>query len=211
MLSKLVQDLQSINEELAEYINTPSWNLPTSSYDDADDEYSFATQEYLITCSTAITPDSLKRDSLIMVDKHLDTILETESEFINYSVENLFQNPSKSEDASDGVCDLPVCDDFPKSHLITFSNPFFDINDDCTSSDDESFFEEDVPMENFKFFSNPLFDLDEEIISTKVWICQISQEISQKRTRERMSDQEAKEIKAKAREIMPQPSTVNCN
>ncbi|GKF37384.1 hypothetical protein Tco_0114142, partial [Tanacetum coccineum] len=40
-----------------------------------------------------------------------------------------------------------------------------------------------------------------------VWICQISQEISKKRTRERMSDQEAKEIKAEAREIMPQPST----
>ncbi|GJW19035.1 hypothetical protein Tco_0026471 [Tanacetum coccineum] len=32
--------------------------------------------------------------------------------------------------------------------------------------------------------------------------------ISQKRTRERMSDQEAKEIKAEARKIMPQPSTV---
>ncbi|GJS59092.1 hypothetical protein Tco_0653876 [Tanacetum coccineum] len=45
----------------------------------------------------------------------------------------------------------------------------------------------------------------------KVWICQISQEISQKRTRERMSDQEAKEIKTEAREIMPQPSSVNCN
>ncbi|GJY22111.1 hypothetical protein Tco_0394677 [Tanacetum coccineum] len=44
----------------------------------------------------------------------------------------------------------------------------------------------------------------------KVWMCQISQEISQKRTRERMSDQEAKDLKAEAREIMPQPSTVNC-
>ncbi|GKA35251.1 reverse transcriptase domain-containing protein [Tanacetum coccineum] len=48
-------------------------------------------------------------------------------------------------------------------------------------------------------------------IPPKVWICQILQEISQKRTRERMSDQEAKEIKAEAREIMPQPSTVNCS
>ncbi|GJR09066.1 hypothetical protein Tco_0791718 [Tanacetum coccineum] len=46
--------------------------------------------------------------------------------------------------------------------------------------------------------------------SSNVWICQISQEISQKRTRERMSDQEAKDLKAEAREIMPQPSTVNC-
>ncbi|GJY90045.1 hypothetical protein Tco_0505241, partial [Tanacetum coccineum] len=44
-----------------------------------------------------------------------------------------------------------------------------------------------------------------------VWICQILQENSQKRTREWMSDQEAKEIEAEAREIMPQPSTVNCS
>ncbi|GKE24040.1 hypothetical protein Tco_1435552 [Tanacetum coccineum] len=137
LLYKLLKDLQSINEELAEYINTPSWSFPTSSYDDDDDEYSFTTQEYLMTCSTAITPDLPKTDSLIMVDKHLDTILEMESdEFIKSSVENLIQNPSESEDASDGVCDLPVCDDFPKSHLVTFSNPLFDINDDYTSSED---------------------------------------------------------------------------
>ncbi|GKD94501.1 hypothetical protein Tco_1374338, partial [Tanacetum coccineum] len=57
-----------------------------------------------------------------------------------------------------------------------------------------------------------LEEMDLRVIKQKkVWICQISQEISQKRTRERMSDQEAKEIKAEAREIMPQPSTVNCS
>ncbi|GKA95953.1 zinc finger, CCHC-type containing protein [Tanacetum coccineum] len=33
----------------------------------------------------------------------------------------------------------------------------------------------------------------------------------QKQTRERMSDQEAKEIKAEAKEIMPQSSSVNCS
>ncbi|GJR36538.1 hypothetical protein Tco_1212222, partial [Tanacetum coccineum] len=50
----------------------------------------------------AITPDSPKTVSLIMVDKHLDTIPEMESdEFIKSSVENLVQNPSESEDASD--------------------------------------------------------------------------------------------------------------
>ncbi|GJU41417.1 hypothetical protein Tco_1194374 [Tanacetum coccineum] len=38
LLSKLVQDLQSKNRS-SEYINiTPSWNFPTSSYDDDDDE-----------------------------------------------------------------------------------------------------------------------------------------------------------------------------
>ncbi|GJX04323.1 hypothetical protein Tco_0190239 [Tanacetum coccineum] len=71
-------------------INLRSWNLPTSSYDDDDDEYSFATQEYLKTSSTAITPDSPKMDSLIMEDEHLDTIPETESDkFIKSSVEDL--------------------------------------------------------------------------------------------------------------------------
>ncbi|GJY68425.1 hypothetical protein Tco_0471407, partial [Tanacetum coccineum] len=101
LLSKLLQDLQSINEELAEFINHPSWNLPTSSYDDDDDEYSFA-QKYLMTCSTAVTPDSPVTDSLIMGDEHLDTIPETESdELIKSSVENLVQIPSESEDSSE--------------------------------------------------------------------------------------------------------------
>ncbi|GJY07041.1 hypothetical protein Tco_0374095 [Tanacetum coccineum] len=54
----------------------------------------------------------------------------------------------------------------------------------------------------------PTLVSDLPFISSIVWICQKSQEI--KRTRERMSDQEAKDLKAKAREIMPQPSTVNC-
>ncbi|GJQ95010.1 hypothetical protein Tco_0006149 [Tanacetum coccineum] len=60
-------------------------------YDDDDDEYSFATQEYLKKFSSAITPDLPKSDSLIMEDKHLDTISETESdELIKSSVEDLF-------------------------------------------------------------------------------------------------------------------------
>ncbi|GJW09590.1 hypothetical protein Tco_1575417 [Tanacetum coccineum] len=46
--SKLLQDLQSINEELAEYINTPSWNLPTSSYDDDDDDDDESSHEEVI-------------------------------------------------------------------------------------------------------------------------------------------------------------------
>ncbi|GJY84464.1 hypothetical protein Tco_0497840 [Tanacetum coccineum] len=54
-----------------------------------------------MTYSTAITPESPVINSLIMVDKHLDTIPKTKSdEFIKSSVENLVQNPSESEDAS---------------------------------------------------------------------------------------------------------------
>ncbi|GJS17763.1 hypothetical protein Tco_0412235 [Tanacetum coccineum] len=164
LLSKLLQDLQSINEELAEFINHPSWNLPTSSYDDDDDEYSFA-QKYLSTCIyRSSQPDSPVTDSLIMGDEHLDIIPETESdEFIKSSVEDLVPTPIESEELSDGECDMPLCDD-----SITFSNPLFDANDDSTNSDDESFSKKDTPMKNFKIFSNLFFDLDDEIVSTKV-------------------------------------------
>nr|GEW42057.1 hypothetical protein [Tanacetum cinerariifolium] len=51
--------------------------------------------------------------------------------------------------------------------FTTISNPIFNNNDDFTSSDDESFHNEDVLMENFKIYSNSLFD-DEEINSDKI-------------------------------------------
>ncbi|GKE63192.1 hypothetical protein Tco_1513559 [Tanacetum coccineum] len=68
LFRKLHDDVQNIHEELAEYINTPSWNHPTIYYDDDDDE------DYTI----AITPDLPITDSLIMEDEHLDNILATE-------------------------------------------------------------------------------------------------------------------------------------
>nr|GEW58162.1 reverse transcriptase domain-containing protein [Tanacetum cinerariifolium] len=49
LIQKLFNDVQNIHEEVAEYINTPSWNHPAfSNYDDDDDE------DYTIE----ITPDN---------------------------------------------------------------------------------------------------------------------------------------------------------
>nr|GEV90212.1 hypothetical protein [Tanacetum cinerariifolium] len=53
---------------------------------------------------------------------------------------------------------MPTCDDF-----TTFSNLLFDADDDFSSSDAESFSDEDISKE---IYSNPLFD--EEIISIKI-------------------------------------------
>ncbi|GJZ59161.1 hypothetical protein Tco_0614977 [Tanacetum coccineum] len=113
------------------------------------------------TSFDAITPDFLITDSLSMGDEHLSTIPETElDKLIKSSVENLVPTPSESEDLSDieSECNVPVCDDF-----TTFSNLLFDADDDFSSSDDESFSDEDVPKE---IYSNPLFN--EEIVSTKI-------------------------------------------
>nr|GEX02994.1 hypothetical protein [Tanacetum cinerariifolium] len=92
-----------------------------------------------------------------MVDEHLDTISETKSdEFKKSSVENIVPNPSESE--VEHECDVSACDDF-----TTFSNLLFDAEGDFSSSDNESFSNEDISKE---IYSNPL--VDEEIISIKM-------------------------------------------
>ncbi|GJR90673.1 hypothetical protein Tco_0214684 [Tanacetum coccineum] len=166
LLLKLLNDLQILNkmqlkqEEHAAKICTPYWKCLIFDNDD-DEEYTIQVREYYKNSPVAITPDFPITNSLIMEDEHLDIIPETESDKENESsVEDLNLTPSESEDLSDieSECDVPVCDGFS-----TFSNPLFDSDDDFSSSDDESFSDENVPKENFKMYSNSLFD--EEIIS----------------------------------------------
>ncbi|GJU62510.1 hypothetical protein Tco_1244345 [Tanacetum coccineum] len=163
LLNKLLQDLQSINEELAEFINTLNWNRPAFCNNDDDDDEE---EEYTIAI-TPVLPTEEPDNSLSMRDEHLSTILKTElDELIKSSDENLVPIPSEFEDFSDikSECDVPNCDDSQTINFSTFSNLLFD---DSTSSDDESSHEEDIHEISFKTYSNPLFDLDEEIISSE--------------------------------------------
>nr|GEV43755.1 hypothetical protein [Tanacetum cinerariifolium] len=148
LLRKLLNDLKVLNGNLLErgehaaQISTPYWKCPVF-YDD-DDEYSIQYRKYLENSSNAITPDLLTEEpdnSLSMGDEHLSTILKTKSDkVIKFSVENLVPIPSESEDIFDDTCDVPFCDNSPpldvlNDHFDLFSN----FNDDCTSSDDDSF------------------------------------------------------------------------
>nr|GEX95352.1 hypothetical protein [Tanacetum cinerariifolium] len=111
-----------------------------------------------------------------MGNKELNTITEKElDEFIKSSVEDLVPIPSEFEDTSrnDSECILPSCDDFSPINVfeektVTFSNPLFNSNEDFTSSDDESLFDEDISKDNVKIYSNPLFEFDNEYISSDV-------------------------------------------
>ncbi|GJY46439.1 hypothetical protein Tco_0435502 [Tanacetum coccineum] len=51
---------------------------------------------------------------------------------------------------------------------MTFSNSLFNSNDNSTSSDDESLFDEDILEYNVKIYSNPLFKFDDEYICSDV-------------------------------------------
>nr|GFB10462.1 hypothetical protein [Tanacetum cinerariifolium] len=76
-----------------------------------------------------------------MEGEHLDTILATKSdEVIKSSVEDLVPISSEFEGISNDTYDVSFCDNSPhldvlNDHFEIFSN----FNDDCTSSDDDSF------------------------------------------------------------------------
>nr|GEV17485.1 hypothetical protein [Tanacetum cinerariifolium] len=103
-------------------------------YDDDDNKESSTPLRDIIIfelppCITITPVLSTKepKDSLIMGDEHLDTILEKESdEFIKSSVENLVPNTSESEDLSNIRSDDDESfsdEDVPKE---IYSNPLFD-------------------------------------------------------------------------------------
>ncbi|GJR17767.1 hypothetical protein Tco_0966294 [Tanacetum coccineum] len=133
LLSKLVQDMKIISDELSEYINTPAWNRPLVYCDDDDDE------DYTIAITPILSTEE-PVNSLIMEDEHLDTISATESdEFIKSSVEILVPIPSESKGVPK-VCDVPFHDNSPPLDISKDqSEDFSDSNVDSTSTDEDSF------------------------------------------------------------------------
>nr|GEX81633.1 hypothetical protein [Tanacetum cinerariifolium] len=120
-LQQQVGNLDSYSPDPSQYQKIPIY------YDDDDDEESSTPLRDIIIFKLrsciAITPilsTKEPRDSLIMGDKHLDTIPEKESdEFIKSSVKNLVPNPSEFEDLSNiGRIDDADCDPEEEIHLI---------------------------------------------------------------------------------------------
>nr|GEV50613.1 hypothetical protein [Tanacetum cinerariifolium] len=139
LFRRLHNDVQNIHEELAVYINAPSWDCPTICYNNDDDK----------DCTIVITPilsTEEPNNSLSMGDEYLDTILATKSdEFIKSSVEDLVPIPSESEDIPGNMCDVPFHDNSPPLDVSKDQfEDFFDSNDDFTSIDNDSFSIDDI-------------------------------------------------------------------
>nr|GFC91032.1 hypothetical protein [Tanacetum cinerariifolium] len=100
LFRKLLDDLQNIHEELAEFINSLGWNRP-AVYDDDDDDV-----DYTIEITPVLYTEE-PDNSLSMGDEHLDAIPATESdEVIKSSVEDLVPIPSESEGIPNTMCDV---------------------------------------------------------------------------------------------------------
>nr|GEX41495.1 hypothetical protein [Tanacetum cinerariifolium] len=139
LFHKLSNDVQNIHEELAEYINTPSWNRPAFYDDDDDDDvdYTFVITPILSTEE----PDN----SLSMGDKHLDTIPATESdEVIKSSVEDLVPIQSESKGIHDTMCDVHFVNNLTPLETKDHFEIVINSNDDISPSDDDSLYNENI-------------------------------------------------------------------
>nr|GEU87703.1 hypothetical protein [Tanacetum cinerariifolium] len=139
LFRKLLNDVQNIHEELAEYINTPGWNHPTfdNNGDDDDVDYTIAITPVLSTEE----PDN----SLSMGDEHLDTISATKSdEVIKSSVEDLISIPSESEGITDTICDVHLVNNPTPLEAKDHFKIVINSNDDYSYSDDDSLYNENI-------------------------------------------------------------------
>nr|GEY55160.1 reverse transcriptase domain-containing protein [Tanacetum cinerariifolium] len=98
LFRQLLNDVQNIHKDLAEYINTPGWNRPAFYDDDDDDDV-----DYTIAITPILSTEETE-NSLSMRDEHLDIIPATESdEVIKSSVEDLVPIPSESKGIPDTI------------------------------------------------------------------------------------------------------------
>nr|GEX98845.1 hypothetical protein [Tanacetum cinerariifolium] len=169
VIQKKLEEKQ-IEEERA--AKAKYWKLLVCYDDDDDEERSDSLSDNIISglpLFSAITPDkpvlSIEEpdNSLSMGDKHLDTILATESdEFIKSGVENLIPILSESEGIPEHMCDVPSHDNSPP--LDVSKDQIEDLsesNEEFSSIDDDSFSIDNI---NYVEASPP----DSELVSSEV-------------------------------------------
>nr|GEZ33180.1 hypothetical protein [Tanacetum cinerariifolium] len=145
LFRKLLNDVQNIHEELAEYYNTPGWNHPTF-YNNSDDDDE---------------PDN----SLSMEDEHLDTISATKSdEVIKSSVDDLVPIPSESEGIPDTMCDVRLINNPTPLEAKDHFEIVINSNDDYSSSDDDSLYYENIEYVEASPHDSELVSLEVEKI-----------------------------------------------
>nr|GEX67282.1 hypothetical protein [Tanacetum cinerariifolium] len=176
LMCRLLEDVRIIREELAEYINSSSWNYAT--FYDNDEEHSIIYKKYLENSSNAIAPVLPTEEpeySFSIGYEHPSTIWEMESdEVIESSAKNLVQIPSEYEVTSDDESKYLI-DSSPKFDFLLkeFSGELAHINPILPGIKEANFdLEEEIYLVENLLYDNssprPPEELNVEITNTIV-------------------------------------------
>nr|GEU60834.1 hypothetical protein [Tanacetum cinerariifolium] len=144
LLRKLLEYFQIINKELAEYINSLSWNRP-AFYDD-DDEHSIQYKEYLENYSNAIEP--------VLPTEEFDNSLKSNSEIFDATIESFSPSPILVDDSDSHMEEIDLFlagDDLMPSGIE---------NDDYELEGDIYFLEELLSNDTLSFPENESSNFD---------------------------------------------------
>nr|GEX21130.1 hypothetical protein [Tanacetum cinerariifolium] len=156
LMSKLLENVRNVNEELFYYTNSPSWNHPIF-YDNGEHF-----RKYLEKSITPVLLTEESEYSLSMGDEHFNNIPKTESNgLIKSSVENLIPIPSYEDE-------LIFNEDVPMENFKIYLNPLFDDKEIISNKIDPHYFNaesnlvESLPNQDTLLDSSPKFDYLEE-------------------------------------------------
>nr|GEX64401.1 hypothetical protein [Tanacetum cinerariifolium] len=149
ILILLKQEEKRIEEE--QEASARYWKIPACC--DDDDNYDSAITPVLSTEETD--------NSLSMGDEHLDTILATESdEVIKFSIEDLVPIPSESEGIPDTMCDVNLVNNPTPLEAKDHFEIVINSNDDISSSDDDSLYNENIKYVEASHHDSELISLE---------------------------------------------------
>ncbi|GJU08788.1 hypothetical protein Tco_1125218 [Tanacetum coccineum] len=138
LLNKLLQDLQSINEELADFINTPNWNRPAFCNNDDDD----ITRSILLQSHPVenLVPIPSESEDFSDIESECDVTDCDDSQTTNFSTFSnpLFDDSTSSDDESSHE------EVIHEIGFKTYSNPLFDLDEEIISSEFNPIHNEDL-------------------------------------------------------------------
>nr|GEW86509.1 hypothetical protein [Tanacetum cinerariifolium] len=195
LFQKLIEDLHIINEELAEYINSLSWNNPTFNN---NEEYSIQCKEYLENSSNATAATNFNQEKeeppqnsnirqfvrvecgIKVCEEQKQNMKDTLLELLDVCRQKEFYCMHNDISLVNAIA--PVLPTEEPEYSLSMGYEHLSIIPETESdeviefsaknlvpipSEYESLSEKDVSMEDFKVYSNSLFD-NEEINSDKV-------------------------------------------
>ncbi|GJT69560.1 ALP1-like protein [Tanacetum coccineum] len=136
LLNKLLEDVQNISEELAEFINSPSWNRPAFYLDD-DEEYTIA-----------ITPDLPKPKNEYSLSAVDDESSQTFTTFLNplFDSNDDFTSSDDESLSDEDKAEFDLEEEIPLVENLSYDNSSTRPPEELNST--ESFSPSPIPVED---------------------------------------------------------------
>ncbi|GJR23504.1 hypothetical protein Tco_0972031 [Tanacetum coccineum] len=141
LMSKLLEDVRNISEELSEYINCPSWNRPLFYFDDDDDEYTIILPNQKDLNIVIPIPSGIDERCFNTESDLLESLLNRDSSIDSTKIDSIFDEfslPRPPKESKSEYSDATIESLSPSPIPVEDSDPFMEEIDIFLASDDST-------------------------------------------------------------------------